>query len=89
MYDLDDMPDDCGYNKVYQYKYCLNAHGVPGGLIAEMIGICDHKFGWHFIPHANMDWSRENWYEDQTAYISFEDRADLVNVVLSSRTINL
>ena len=89
MYELDAMPEDCGYNKVFQHKYCLNAHGVPGGLIAEMITKCNHRFGWHFVAHSNMNYYRDDWYEDQTAYISFEDQVDLVNVVLSSRTLNL
>lgn len=83
------MPEDCGYNKVFQHKYCLHSNGVPGKLIDEMVKKCDHRFGWHFIAHENMNYNRPDWYENQTAYISFEDQVDLVNVVLSSNTINL
>ena len=88
-YDPKTIREDCGYNKIFQYEYCLHAHGVPGNLIDEMVQKCDHRFGWHFVAHDNMDYYSEDWYEDQTAYISFEDKLDLVNVVLSSKTLTL
>lgn len=88
-YTLSDVPKNCGYNKVFQHKYCLHVPALPGNLILEMIHKCDYKFGWHFVPHPNMNYNSEDWYENQTAYISFENQLDLINVVLSSNTIGL
>lgn len=79
-----ETPDECGYNWVYKHTYCLNAYGVPGNVVEVMIKECKHKWGWHFERPPSMDYTRDNWYEDQTAYLSFEDPIDLATVVLTA-----
>ena len=37
------------------------------------------KWGWHFIPHKNMQWEKDDWFKDQTLVISFSDKDDLIN----------
>lgn len=77
-------PEECGYNWVYAHKFCLNTHGVPGTLIELMNHVCQSKWGWHFVAHDDMNYARDDWYENQTAYISFEDPIDLANVILTA-----
>ena len=47
-----------------------------------MKNIVKKRWGWHFRPHKDMDYTRDNWYEKQNCYLSFELETDLINVKL-------
>ena len=71
-----------GYNKIYRYQWRTNKYALPSYWIDQINRIVHSKWGWHFIPHKNIDYRRENWYEDQTLFITFEDEQDLVQAKL-------
>ena len=71
-----------GYNKIYRFQWRTNMYALPSHWIDAINSIAQNQWGWHFIPHKNMDYNRENWYEDQTLYITFEDEQDLVQAKL-------
>ena len=48
-----------------------------------MVELCEKRFGWHFIPHRNMQYEKEDWYRDQTLVISFESETDLITSKLN------
>lgn len=81
---MTNLPPGCGYNFIHPHVFCLNSNSVPGTLVELMAKECKHKFGWHFVAHSNMNYYSEEWYKDQTAYVSFECNIDLVNVMLKS-----
>lgn len=72
------LPDDCGYNKIYQYQWKTTQHGLPMNSTHEISKHAEGKWGWHFLPHKTMDYSREDWYKDQTLVLSFENKMDLI-----------
>lgn len=72
------LPDDCGYNKIYQYQWRTTQYAIPMTSTSKISNLVEGRWGWHFLPHKNMDYSRENWFEDQTLVISFEKKMDLI-----------
>jgi hypothetical protein len=75
-------PETSGYNKMYRHQWRTNMCALPGHWIAQIEKLITGNWGWHFIPHKNMDYRRENWYEDQTLFITFEKQEDLIQVRL-------
>jgi predicted molibdopterin-dependent oxidoreductase YjgC len=79
MADLDTfLPDNCGYNKIFKHQWKTNTNAIPLSSVNHIRDLIKGKFGWHFIPHKNMDYSREDWYKDQTLVITFENKLDLI-----------
>lgn len=76
------VPENCGYNKRFAHSYGINAYGLPASCIAQIQSIVTGKWGWHFIPNSDMDYARDNWYERQQCYVSFENKHDLIQVIL-------
>ena len=79
MDDLDTyLPDDCGYNKIFKHQWTTNTNAIPLTAVNHIRDLINGKFGWHFVPHKNMDYSREDWFKDQTLVITFESKLDLI-----------
>ena len=72
-----------GYNKIYKYQWHTHVYAIPLTAIELMQNICEKKFGWHFIPHRNMQYEKEDWFKDQTLVISFESQTDLITSKLN------
>jgi len=70
------------YNRIYRYQWRTNMCALPGIWITQIEKLVTGNWGWHFIPHKNMNYNRENWYEDQTLFITFENQDDLVQAKL-------
>ena len=74
--------NECGYNAIFKYKVELNDYGVNGEMIKWMEENCNDKYGWHFIPHdKQMPFpfgDEADWYKDQTAFVSFENKTDAI-----------
>ena len=77
-----ECPEGCGYNHIFAYKIKLNSYSVPGTYITWANDNCTFKWGWHFVPHENMNWQADDWYHNQTAYMSFEDVDDALQAAL-------
>jgi len=72
-----------GYNKIYRHQWVTNVYGLPMSAKHLMEDICEHKFGWHFLPHKDMNYHSDKWYEKQTLVISFESEMDLITSKLN------
>ena len=71
------------YNVIYRYAWKTPVYALPQTVWQKLDKLCVKEWGYHFIPHTNMDYTKPNWYEDQTLYITFEDKIDLLNAKLS------
>lgn len=71
------------YNVIYQYKWKTPVNALPQTVWEKLDKLCLKEWGYYFTPHANMDYTRQNWYENQTLYLTFEDEIDLLNAKLS------
>ena len=74
----DTLPDDCGYNKIYKYSWNTPTYGLPMHTSKKIANMVTGRWGWHFVPHENMDYNSDDWYENQTLVITFEKKWDLV-----------
>ena len=73
-----ELPDDCGYNKIYKYSWKTPTYGLPMHVSNKIASMVTGRWGWHFVPHENMDYNSDDWYENQTLVITFERKWDLV-----------
>ncbi len=75
--------EGCGYNAIFRYQWRTHTNALPMHVISIINTITeDRKWGWAFSPHKNMDYTRPNWYEDQTLILTFEDQSDLIQTKL-------
>jgi len=81
-----DLNDDCGYNKIYKYSWTTRQYGLPLHASQKIAKLVKGRWGWHFIPHENMDYNSDDWFENQTLILTFENKWDLV---MSRLCVNL
>ena len=74
-----DLPEGCGYNKIFEHQWRTHVYALPLSAINVIKKIALDKWGWHFIPHKNMQWEKDDWFKDQTLVLSFSDKDDLIN----------
>ena len=81
---IPDLSEGSGYNCIFKYNWkVLGTCALPSTWIHEINTIVgDRKWGWYFIPHKNMDWRKDNWYEDQTLVLSFSEESDMIQSIL-------
>jgi len=72
------LPDSCGYNKIFKHQWKIGTYGLSMVTINEIQNLIKGKWGWHFIPHKDMDYRADNWYESQECILSFENKWDLI-----------
>lgn len=77
-YSEDGLPDDCGYNCIYKHQWRTPTNALPMSAVDKIHSIVNKRWGWYFQPHKNMDYSRQDWFKDQTLIITFESKMDLV-----------
>ena len=44
--------------------------------------MCTGRWGWYFKPGKDMDYYSDEWYENQTLILCFENQWDLIHVKL-------
>ena len=71
------------YKVEYPHKVYTGGNAIALSLMQEVDKLVTGKWGWNFEPHHNMDYNRQNWFERQNAYMSFEHQYDAVQVSLS------
>lgn len=71
------------YNKVYPHKWKTNVNALPMGIKVFLDDTLEGSYGWHFVPHKGIDWQAEDWYKDQTLFLTFELQQDLIQSKLS------
>lgn len=72
------LPDGVGYNHIYKHQWKTTTNALPMTAVTEIQNIVRKRWGWHFTPHRNMDYSKDDWYKNQTLHITFESKMDLV-----------
>ncbi len=87
-HDLDDIPEDCGYEKRFKYDIDMNSNGIMGECIEWCVKNCKSKWGWWFEQTNLYDAGKHNW-EEQDAYMSFEDKREATAFWLSIGADNM
>ena len=76
---IESIPDGSGYNKIFRHRWRTSTNALPMMAISRINRITEgRKWGWTFMPHENMNYSRENWYEDQMLILTFDNEMDLI-----------
>ena len=78
-----EIPENCGYNKIFRYNWITPVYGLSMSLIPVIHKLCNKRWGWHFKPNPAMNYNDERWFEKQKMVLSFEDEKDLVFVKIS------
>ena len=79
---------DCGYEKRFRYNMSLGTYGVPAELLHWCSANCKHKWGWWFDNKENYNPWHHN-YEDQDAYMSFQNKKEAMQFWLASGLANM
>lgn len=79
----DNLPEDCGYNKVYKHEWVTYQHGLLMHKIPAIHNMCTGRWGWYFKPQEDMNYGSDDWYEKQTLVLCFENQWDLIQVKLT------
>jgi len=72
---LDEIPDDCGYDKKFRYNIDMNSNGIMGECIEWCQRNCEGRWGWWFEQRDLYSTAWHNW-EEQNAYMSFQRKRD-------------
>tara|TARA_Y100001937_G_scaffold87734_1_gene118722 strand:+ start:2417 stop:2734 length:318 start_codon:yes stop_codon:yes gene_type:complete len=68
---LEEIPDECGYDKRFKYDIDMNSNGIMGDCIEWCQKNCKGKWGWWFEGPESANPFTNNW-EEQNSYMSFE-----------------
>ena len=79
---LDEIPEDCGYDKKFKFDINMQSNGIMGDCIEWCQVHCKKKWGWWFEgPPGNNPWDH-NW-EEQNSYMSFENKREAMAFFLA------
>ena len=81
-HNLEDIPEDCGYDKKFKYDIDMQSNGIMGECIEWCQKNCKNKWGWWFEPAGEIESPKNHW-EDQNAYMSFEKKIDATKFWMS------
>ena len=85
---LDNIPEDCGYDKKFKFDVDMNANGIMGECIEWCQLNCKYKWGWYFNgPPGTNPWDH-NW-EEQDSYMSFENKREAMAFFLAVGVVNM
>ena len=84
---LDEVPEDCGYDKRFKFDIDMNSNGIMGDCIEWCQINCKGKWGWWFEGKDTYTVAH-NW-EDQNAYMSFEKKKDATRFWLAVGLANM
>jgi len=79
---LDEIPDDCGYEKKFKYDIDMQSNGIMGDCIEWCQINCKHKWGWWFEQSELYNPHLHNW-EEQNSYMSFENKREAMAFFLA------
>jgi hypothetical protein len=85
---LDEIPEDCGYQKQFEHNIDMNSNGIMGECIEWCQENCEGKWGWWFEGAESDDPYAHNWQE-QNSYMSFEKKIDATRFWLSIGVVNM
>ena len=79
---LEEIPDDCGYDKKFKFDIDMQSNGIMGDCIEWCQANCKHKWGWWFKGPSGMNPWDHNW-EEQNSYMSFENKREAMAFFLA------
>ena len=85
---LDEVPEDCGYDKRFKFDIDMNSNGIMGECIEWCQIHCTGKWGWWFEQNDLYNPMSHNW-EEQNAYMSFEKKKDATRFWLAIGVANM
>ena len=85
---LDDIPEDCGYDKRFKYDIDMDSNGIMGECIEWCQRNCKGKWGWWFEQKELYNPAWHNW-EEQESYMSFEDNREATAFFLAIGLANM
>ena len=86
--ELDEIQEDCGYDKKFRFNIDMNSNGIMGECIEWCQVNCDGKWGWWFEP-AGLIQNPQNHWEDQNSYMSFQYKRDATRFWMSIGLANM
>ena len=81
-HNLEDIPEDCGYDKKFKYDIDMQSNGIMGECIEWCEKNCKNKWGWWFEAPNNYNPLHHNW-EEQNSYMSFENKREAMAFFLA------
>ena len=79
---LEEIPDDCGYNKKFKFDINMQSNGIMGDCIEWCQANCKNKWGWWFEGPLGVNSWDHNW-EEQNSYMSFENKREAMAFFLA------
>jgi len=79
---LEEIPDDCGYEKRFKYDIDMQSNGIMGECIEWCQINCKKKWGWWFEGPDLTNPYNHNW-ENQNSYMSFENKREAMAFFLA------
>ncbi len=80
---LEEIPEDCGYEKRFKYDIDMQSNGIMGECIEWCQTNCKHKWGWWFEQTDLYDPRFWHKWEDQNSYMSFENNREAMAFFLA------
>ena len=85
---LEDIPEDCGYEKKFRFNVDMNSNGINGECIEWCQVNCEGKWGWWFEGPESDNTYHHNW-EDQDSSMSFQYKRDATKFWLAIGVSNM
>jgi len=85
---LEEIPDDCGYEKRFKYDIDMQSNGIMGECIEWCQINCKKKWGWWFEQSELYNPTFHNW-EEQNSYMSFENKREAMAFFLAIGIVNM
>ena len=85
---LDEIPEDCGYDKRFAFDIDMNSNGINGECIEWCQVNCKHKWGWWFEGPEQHNPYDHRWQE-QNSYMSFENKREAMAFWLAGGIQNM
>ena len=86
--ELDDIPEDCGYQKRFKYDIDMHSNGIMGECIEWCQINCKHKWGWWFQGPDSNDPYDHNW-QQQNSYMSFQNKREAMAFFMALGIANM
>ncbi len=86
--ELDDIPEDCGYQKRFKYDIDMHSNGIMGECIEWCQINCKHKWGWWFQGPDSNDPYDHNW-QQQNSYMSFQNKREAMAFFMAIGMANM
>jgi len=85
---IEEIPDDCGYDKKFKYDIDMQSNGIMGECIEWCQINCKKKWGWWFEQSELYNPHFHNW-EEQNSYMSFENKREAMAFFLAVGIVNM